>query len=124
PLNATEQYKFTRRQLQNLISRSRSRLGSFVGDITRHYMRYHADTEGFNGGYLHDPIAVAVALFPNLARTRKLHVEIETRGGITRGMTVAHLRIPHRMAVPKVNVVESIDVERFISLFNRRVFAR
>ena len=35
-------------------------------------MLYHLETEGFNGGYLHDPLAIAAAVDPLLIETRSL----------------------------------------------------
>jgi inosine-uridine nucleoside N-ribohydrolase len=41
---------------------------------------------------MHDPLALAVALDPSLAKLETTRVEVETEGRWTAGMTVADLR--------------------------------
>ena len=49
---------------------------------------------------MHDPLAVAVALDPSLVRTQAVPVEVETRGELTRGQTLADFRgTPGRIGV-------------------------
>lgn len=58
-------------------------------DAMRFYFEFHYDQgEGFLA-HLHDPLAVAVALNPDLVRTRAATVDVELTGTLTRGMTVA-----------------------------------
>ncbi|MGB3483688.1 MAG: nucleoside hydrolase [Mycobacterium sp.] len=58
-------------------------------DAMRFYFEFHYDQgEGFLA-HLHDPLAAAVALDPDLVRTRPATIDVELVGTLTRGMTVA-----------------------------------
>jgi purine nucleosidase len=59
-----------------------------IEDATRFYMEsYHALGHGYLA-HLHDPLAAAVALDPQLIDTRHATVDVELTGALTRGMTV------------------------------------
>lgn len=47
-----------------------------------------------SGAALHDPLAVAVAARPELVRTERMQIEVETQGKFTRGMTLGFGRWP------------------------------
>ena len=90
--------------------------------FTKSYMQYHSATEGFNGGYLHDPLAVAVAIDPACVQTERVHVDVECAGRFTRGMTVAAFRRkPDRKRV-SVDVATTVDRKRFFKLFHARLW--
>lgn len=58
-------------------------------DAMRFYFEFHHDQgEGYLA-HLHDPLAAAVALDPDLVSTRPTTVDVELTGALTRGMTVA-----------------------------------
>jgi inosine-uridine nucleoside N-ribohydrolase len=67
---------------------------------------------------LNDPLAVAIALFPDLAETERVRVEVELRGDQTKGCTVI-------TADPTGNgeVVKSVDWQRFWALMERALFS-
>ncbi|MFH1688723.1 MAG: nucleoside hydrolase [Candidatus Eisenbacteria bacterium] len=52
-----------------------------------HYMEFQFNESGLDGGYMHDPLAVAAALDPGILETRDLHVGVVTNGP-DRGRTV------------------------------------
>lgn len=61
-------------------------------DAMRFYFEFHFDQgEGYLA-HLHDPLAAAVALDPDLVRYRPATVDVELTGTLTRGMTVADWR--------------------------------
>jgi purine nucleosidase len=65
--------------------------------------------------FLHDPLAAAVAVRPELVDAESLHVEVETQGRLTAGMTLA--RLPTADAPATAHVALGVDVtetERFI----------
>lgn len=89
---------------------------------------------GEEGIGLPDPVAMAVAIQPDLVTHRSRHaVDIECQGLLTRGMTVVdRLDVVHRMAVsregwpdelatrkPNVSVCWAIDAERFKAMLFR-----
>jgi inosine-uridine nucleoside N-ribohydrolase len=121
PLDVTEQVMLMRDRLRKLVRKRRSRLSSFIYKFSDNYMRYHRTTLGLYGGYLHDPIAVAIAVQPSLAKTRKLHVEVECQSKLTRGMTVADFRMEGKGFDP--SVVVEFDRNKFFRLFQDRVLA-
>ncbi|WP_137148842.1 nucleoside hydrolase [Mycolicibacterium sp. CR10] len=58
-------------------------------DAMRFYFEFHHDQgEGYLA-HLHDPLAAAVALDPDLVRCRAAPVDVEVTGTLTRGMTIA-----------------------------------
>ncbi|TFV56865.1 nucleoside hydrolase [Mycobacterium sp. PS03-16] len=58
-------------------------------DAMRFYFEFHFDEgEGYLA-HLHDPLAAAVALDPDLVQYRPATVDVELTGTLTRGMTVA-----------------------------------
>ena len=81
---------------------------------------------------LHDPLAMALAIDPELARTRPLPIRVETRGEHTRGVSIADRR-PHRPARRRtaedaarggaslVDVAFEIDAGRVLDLVAERV---
>ncbi|HEY1840421.1 MAG TPA: nucleoside hydrolase [Mycobacterium sp.] len=59
-----------------------------IEDATRFYLEsYHRLGHGYQA-HLHDPLAAAVALDPQLVATRHATVDVELAGTLTRGMTV------------------------------------
>ena len=64
----------------------------YVADALRFYMEFHARYDGFYGAFIHDPLAVAAALDRSLVTTEAWYVDVETRGELTTGMTVADRR--------------------------------
>ncbi|OBI71496.1 nucleoside hydrolase [Mycobacterium sp. E740] len=58
-------------------------------DAMRFYFEFHFDQgEGYLA-HLHDPLAAAVALDPDLVTCRATTVDVELTGTLTRGMTIA-----------------------------------
>jgi purine nucleosidase len=59
-----------------------------IEDALRFYLEsYHDLGHGYQA-HLHDPLAAAVALDPQLLVTRPATVDVELTGTLTRGMTV------------------------------------
>lgn len=89
--------------------------GKFVRDITSHYMGFYRDKEGFNGCYMHDPLAMAVAIWPELVWTKPYNVQVITDSqSPVRGMTV----IDHRArgdceAGPRKDIALAVDSPEF-----------
>ena len=87
-------------------------------DAMRFYFEFHFDQgEGYLA-HLHDPLAAAVALDPDLVQTRPATVDVELTGTLTRGMTIADWngrwgRAPN--ALVGVDVDPAAFFERFIA---------
>ena len=92
----------------------------YVADALRFYMEFHATYDGFYGAFIHDPLAVAAALDRSLVTTEALYVDVETRGEITAGMTVAdRRRLTGRP--PNLDVAVAADVATFLDRLVERV---
>jgi inosine-uridine nucleoside N-ribohydrolase len=122
PLDVTEQLAVLRRELEYRAHARPSRVAKTILRFTRRYMLYHQKTEGFNGGYLHDPLAVAVAIDPSCVETRRAHVDVECSGTFTRGMTVADFRRRPGRKENSVKVALRVDRERFFRFFHGRLW--
>ncbi len=71
---------------------------------------------------LHDPLAVAVTMNPNLVETQLGRVQVETAGDLTHGMTIftPAERLPPDLHATTL-VARHVDAPRFIDLFLARV---
>ena len=67
-------------------------LTRFLSDAAAHYFDLMESRGRPRAVVMHDPLAVAVALDPSLVTTAAVPVDVETRGEITRGQTVADFR--------------------------------
>ena len=78
--------------------------------MTEFYVNaYKSMHPGIAGCGLHDPLAVAVAEDPSLARTERMFVDVELHGELTRGQTIADRRVT---AVPLHNAEVCMDIDR------------
>lgn len=68
--------------------------GRFVVDLMAFFRKSYQDVQGFNDPPVHDPCAVAYLIDPAVVQTRRVPVDIELGGILTRGMTVADFRGP------------------------------
>ena len=96
---------------------SATRIGRFATSILSHYLDLHCHWLGVRACPLHDPMAAAVLLDPELAVERRLPIHVELRGERTRGATLADLRpeLPRYASDPgpAVRVVTAVDGDRF-----------
>jgi purine nucleosidase len=92
----------------------------YVADALRFYFEFHAHYDGFYGAFIHDPLAVAATLDRTLVTTEPLHVEVETRGDVTDGLTVADRRkLTGRIA--NLDVAISADIPTFMDRLIERI---
>jgi len=96
--------------------RSVSELGEFVVSIQKAMRVFCIEKLKQDGFDLPDPMAMAVAIDPEVAvRMERLHVDVETKGELTAGETVVdHLGITGEPA--NANVVLEASRERFLSV--------
>lgn len=98
-------------------SRIRS-LGNHVAEVVADWLaffyRFHTGL-GYPGAPVHDAVAVAALIRPEILTIRDYYVEIETTGDYCRGMTVADkfgvLKRP-----PNVHAIMDIDRKAFVDL--------
>ena len=91
-----------------------------IEDATRFYLEsYHDRGHGYLA-HLHDPLAAAVALDPQLVQTREASVDVELTGTLTRGMTVTDWS--GRWArKPNALIAVQADPAKFFDRFIERV---
>jgi purine nucleosidase len=92
----------------------------FLADALRFYFEFHRAYDGFYGAFIHDPLVVAAALDPRLVESAALYVDVETRGELTTGMTVADRR---RLTgqPPNLDVATAADVATFLDRLIERI---
>ncbi|MBC7217053.1 MAG: nucleoside hydrolase [Candidatus Caldatribacterium sp.] len=73
---------------------------------------------------LHDPLAVAVLIDPSFVKMKKMNIKVETRGELTRGVTVV-TENPFQgfSGEGSVNVCVDVESERFVRFFLERILA-
>lgn len=88
----------------------------FLRDVARPYFDFCNKEQGRDACALHDPLAVAAAVDPEVVRTQKIRCDVVASQGITRGQLVAE-RDGGRSDVTPVRVATEVDGERFHDLF-------
>jgi purine nucleosidase len=93
--------------------------GRFFRDTTRTGTTFIRELPAGLGYLLPDPLAMAVALDPDLILNREpRYVSVELDGSLTRGQTVVdHLGLSGR--VPNVDIITEIDVPGVLRLYRR-----
>jgi len=111
-LDVTNQVLFSRSE-RDALSANTSREAVLVREVTRHLF----DVRGVDTMALHDPLAVGVAIEPDLVTTLQQEVRVETRGELTAGQTVVDLRPSAPPPVLPTRVCTRVDAPRFKALF-------
>jgi len=87
-----------------------------IKNITGIYMDFDDTHYGVDGCFLHDPLAVGVAVERSLCTVEKHCVEVETRDGEKIGMT----RVTEGPASAAHGVCVDVDADKFIEFFLSR----
>jgi inosine-uridine nucleoside N-ribohydrolase len=128
PLDVTLQ-TFLRLDDVDALDRAGSPLATYLGQTVRPWVSWLAQRFRRIGCALHDPLAMAAILDPDVITTRTACAGIELSGGMTRGRTVswdpadahslhAGLRVPE---VRPVTIAQGVDNDRFVPLLLDRV---
>jgi len=72
--------------------------------------------EGFTGIMMYDVLAVFSLLKPNFIKTKDYDIKIETKGKLTRGVSVPDLRT-EGIKENNVTVIEQVDKREFRNYF-------
>ncbi|MGO9929671.1 MAG: nucleoside hydrolase [Mycobacterium sp.] len=104
-------------------STASNRLIRVIEDAMRFYLEAYSDNGHGYLAHLHDPLAAAVALDPELIATRPATVDVELTGTLTRGMTVTDWSGRRK---PNALIGVGVDPAVFFDRFIQRVgpFAR
>ena len=87
----------------------------FVADLFDFYLAGYRDRAGLDAAPLHDPCAVLAVTHPELFAFGTRHVDVETTGDLTRGMTVTDER-SGTDAAPNCEVAYGIDAAAALDL--------
>ncbi|MCF8031087.1 MAG: nucleoside hydrolase [Desulfohalobiaceae bacterium] len=119
-LDVTRKARLELRDLDACPDTPRTRL---VQRITSSLFTHSQETEGTESIPLHDPLAIALSFRPDLCSTRELPVQVETRGEICEGMSLADRRpvLPRLKDPPNAHVCLDLAADSFLTLFRERV---
>ncbi|QCQ21107.1 nucleoside hydrolase [Desulfoglaeba alkanexedens] len=124
-LDVTHRVTLRRDTLDRLSAeRPGDRMIRFIKQFTADYMNFCYRNKGLEGCYLHDPLAVGYVIDPSFCRVERYHVEVEDRGRVARGMTIADVRstrIFKERSKEVTWVCVKVDASRFENFFTERV---
>jgi len=114
PLDVTHQVNLTPQWIEERVKPINNSFSKFVMEATG----YNLTTHRFRNMeliHLHDPLAVGVAIDPNLVKKEKLSISVETQEGEYFG------KIMERLGDSNINVCLTVDAKRFLELFVSRL---
>ena len=100
--------------------RENGRVGNVVADLLDFYGLFHKRVYDFEGSPIHDAVAVAQVLRPELLELRELNVEIDRESELCRGRTVVDVW-KRTGREPNARVAVGIDADGFIELLLDRL---
>jgi inosine-uridine nucleoside N-ribohydrolase len=124
PLDVTARLAIDRHEIEAMTAESSDPVVRFVRDATERLLAYTEEAEGQAKLYFHEPLAVGAVIDPTLVNRVPLHLEVETEGRFTRGMTVADRRSLRVRPPTNLHVALTVDAPRFLELFGSRLAQR
>ncbi len=121
PLDVTRKVVFSPAELLELTSQESQACG-FLRQIVPYGIRMSSNLFGIEGFQLSDVAGLVALARPSALTTRPHNVDVETRGELTRGMTVVDTR-PGQAAAPNVELATAVDlpgVREYITSILRR----
>jgi purine nucleosidase/pyrimidine-specific ribonucleoside hydrolase len=100
--------------------REAGRIGQVVAELLEFYGGFHHAVYGWDGSPIHDAVAVAHLIDPELLEVERLNVRVDTESELCRGRTVVDLWRRTGLE-PTANVAVGIDSERFVDLLQERL---
>jgi inosine-uridine nucleoside N-ribohydrolase len=102
------------------VGRLAGRVGEMVTELLRFYGAFHREVYGFDGSPIHDAVAVAHVMRPDLVETLHRNVEIDVESELCRGRTVVDLW-QRTDRSPNAHVGVEIDADGFLELLIERI---
>lgn len=100
--------------------RPAGRCGELVADLLDFFVLFHERTYGLDSSPIHDAVAVADVIWPDLLEAERFHLAVETASSLTRGRTVVdRWRVTPNQ--PNARVGVAIDGARFADLVVDRI---
>ncbi len=115
-LDVTHQARIRREAFLERAERSQAQGAGFLRDVSKQYFDF-AESRGKKECFLHDPLAIGVAIDPSFVRAEGFAADVETGGGLTTGMLVADRRDILRAEDHNVVVAVEVDADPFVEFF-------
>lgn len=112
-LDVTEQALIYRQDIDRIRALG-NHVASVVADWIEFFFEFHRQ-RGYAGAPLHDPVATAALIAPELFQMRELYVQIETQGEFCRGATVGDVNGSTGNA-PNARCIMGLDRQGFVDL--------
>lgn len=97
-----------------------TRVGGNAKAMLEFFVRYDTEKYGAEGGPLHDPCTVAYLLKPDLFRTKRVNIEVETASELTMGETAVDFwGVTDRE--PNAEWAYEVDADGFFELLTERL---
>jgi purine nucleosidase len=95
---------------------------ALLRDLLAYTFEFYVQRCGYSGCHLHDPLAIAALLWPELFQFEEAFVEVETMGEVTRGMTLADLRQHREPPAPNCAFASDVAVNEVRTRILERLF--
>jgi inosine-uridine nucleoside N-ribohydrolase len=96
-------------------------VGAAVAAMLDFYLGFYLAAYDHGGAPIHDAVAVAEVIRPELLETLELHVEVDHGPGICRGRTVVDMRRRTALPEPNARVAVNVSVDGFRELLLERL---
>jgi inosine-uridine nucleoside N-ribohydrolase len=120
PLDATTK-TFMRAEHLDRVEAGGTPLHRFLAATSRPWLRFAMEVRRQPGFWLHDPLAMAAALDPDILRLTRMHVAVELAGKLTAGQLLGYAESSRYLfpAPGPVNAQVALDLDepRFMDLF-------
>lgn len=117
-LDVTHQFLATQSRIETIRAIG-GQLATVLSDLLTFFSSTYAelhDAGSWPGGAVHDPLAVLAVTHPDLFERVARHVDIETAGELTRGMTVIDERTTLSRQAANCDVLTSVNADRGFGL--------
>lgn len=121
PLDATHQVVLTGERLHAEIEDREDTVSHFLWDATQACMEFYRRRVGFWGFHIHDALPIGILTRPAYFESVPAHVQVETKGTLTNGMTIADLRPERQRSDPNAHVCVKVAAEAFLDHFFERL---
>jgi len=119
-LDVTHETKICRDQFVACANRSRLPTANFLIDVSKQYFDF-AENCDRQECFLHDPLAVGVAIDRTIVRTQKFSAHIEREDPATSGMVVTDCRDSDKDQ--NISCAVEVDADRFVTSFLNGLFS-
>ncbi len=124
PLNVTHQVVLTGERLSAETEGKQGLISSFLRDSTKACMEFYRQHVGFYGLHIHDALPIGMLTHPHFFESIDTHVQVETEGTLTSGMTIADLRDSRQEKTHNASISMEIDADAFLNHFFNRLFTK